>query len=164
MRLPIGPLLGLVLMLPVGAEAEEGAADPAASPEVELEQLLVLPDSLEYGGVERKGGATRQEWRSRFEGARQEVVESRQALARAQQKLARAAQGSSNWSIAPPGVGNVDVETNNPGQFQLRQEVKRLREDVSAAEQRLRELHVEASLAGVPADWRDRVDGAPTSR
>ena len=38
--------------------------------------------------------------------------------------------------------------------YKLRQDIRRQREDVGRAERRLRELEVEASLAGVPAEWR----------
>ena len=57
------------------------ADDEASPPLIELDQLLKLPSSLELE-PEVRGGATRAEWRSRFQTAREELAAARAALAR----------------------------------------------------------------------------------
>jgi hypothetical protein len=42
---------------------------------------------------------------------------------------------------------------NSPVNYGLRQEIQRNREDVVRAERKLRDLNVEANLAGVPENW-----------
>ncbi len=136
-----------------GAESPTRAEDASArnaSPEVELDHLLQLPDSLDYS-VERHGKATEGEWRTRLENARAELAQAQDALTRAQEKLEELAAGTENWQFAPPGMsaeGSGDVTT-----YELRQEVKRQRAEVERSERKLRELKIEARLAGVPENW-----------
>ncbi len=102
--------------------------------------------------VEKKGGATRTEWRARYATARGELAEARAGLEKAQKALEQGATNATQWSVAPPGVpSNTDVSANYP----LTQEVKRQREAVERAEKKLRDLDVEANLAGVPQEWRE---------
>ena len=66
--------------------------------------------------------------------------------------------------MAAPGA--QPTAENSPVSYKLRQEIRRQREEVGRAERRLRELEVEASLAGVPAEWRgpvQRADAAPAT-
>jgi hypothetical protein len=119
---------------------------------VGLDQLLKLPDSLDFG-VERRGGRTRIEWRAAFEEAQQSVDEAKEGLSDAQARLAKVAGRSDNWSMAPPGMPVETVE-DNPDTRALRDEVARWRAEIVRAEARQREVTIEASLAGVPEDWR----------
>ena len=58
----------------------------------------------------------------------------------------------SSTSLSPDGAANPPEA---PLDFQLRQELRRHREEVERLEGRLRELEIEANLAGVPEDWRE---------
>ena len=49
-------------------------------------------------------------------------------------------------------MGNV---TDSPVDYQLREEVRRREAEVTRLETELRELEVEANLAGVPEEWRE---------
>jgi hypothetical protein len=59
---------------------------------------------------------------------------------------------TSNWKVGAPGV-QAAASDNSPVNYGLRQEIKQNREDVARAERKLRELIVEANLAGVPENW-----------
>ena len=50
---------------------------------------------------------------------------------------------------------------NSPVSFRLRQELRKQRDELAAAERRLNELEVEANLAGVPAEWIAPAGAAP---
>jgi hypothetical protein len=141
------------------APSEEVPSSPA--PEGgELDRLLRLPATLDYQ-VERRGGSTRGEWRKRFREARGELSEARDALARSQQELEGAASESDAWLLKPPGVGGDASDASV--HYRLREQVRRQRGEVDRAEKRLRDLEIEADLAGVPGDWRDSPPGAADS-
>ena len=59
--------------------------------------------------------------------------------------------GESCWSchVSPTGGGMP----SDPEVLRLRAQLRRDRQSLEAARQRLRDLDVEASLAGVPDDW-----------
>lgn len=142
----------LALVAALGLAAAPAAAEePTAPPAAGLDRLLKLPDTLDYG-VERRGGATRSEWRARFaEGeARREQAEA--ALQKAQDELAELGGESEAWTLGPAGMGATSSDA--PLSFQLRQEIKRQDAEVVRSKARLSDLQVEANLAGVPADWR----------
>lgn len=142
--------LGLPLAAPAAGRAEEPKAPAEAPPSVGLDKLLKLPDSVEYD-VERKGGATRSEWRTRFREAREKLAAAKKRKAEAQSKLEGAASDSS-WRFAPPGASASTESTEN---YKLVQDVKRQDAEIQRLDKRLRDLEVEANLAGVPQDWRD---------
>lgn len=128
----------------------EDAPEPAPAKPVDLDRLLKLPSSVQYD-VEKRGGATRTEWRARYATARSELADARDGLAKSQKALEQGASNTSQWSVAPPGVPSTpDVSANYP----LTQEVKRQREAMERAEKKLRDLDVEANLAAVPQEWR----------
>ena len=131
--------------------AEEDTAVPV--PQIGLDRLLRLPESLEVrGAIDRRGGATEAEWRARFAAAKADQVAADEALAEARVELGELAADTSAWQVSAPGMpntGNADV----PMDYALSQKLKRRREDVERAERRLRELGVEADLAGVPESW-----------
>jgi hypothetical protein len=52
-----------------------------------------------------------------------------------------------------PGA-DTSNSPDSPIDFQLRSELRRHREEVERLERKLRQLDIEANLAGVPEDWR----------
>jgi hypothetical protein len=151
----LGGLAALVLALgdvpsAAGAEPEPKAQPP---PAVELDRLLKLPPTDEVQR-EQIGSATKSQWRARFASARAEHDAALAGLEAAQKKLGMVAEDSEAWQMAPPGAGAVGA-SEAPVDYQLRQEVRRQREDLIRSEKNLRELTIEADLAGVPADWRE---------
>ena len=151
----LGVWLGLLSPEPCSAGDTPPPPPPAGSEPakpVDLERLLKLPSSVEFD-VEKKGGATKTEWRARFQQARDEVQKARAGLEKAEKALETGAE-KSTWSVAPPGV-QATTPTESTANFSLSQEVKHQREEVKRTEKHLRDLEVEANLAGVPADWRE---------
>ncbi len=146
--------LALVLAVPLLGRpawaAEPGSNDPGGPG---LDQLLKLPRSVEFS-TEKKGGASRNEWRQRFHDARASVKSAEAALVKAQNELAEVAGSKDDWQFSPPGLP-AEASTDSGSSIKLRQEVKRARGEVERSKSRLRELDVEANLAGVPDDWRD---------
>jgi hypothetical protein len=117
-----------------------------------VDRYLRLPERLDYA-VERRAGATRPEWRSRFDEARGSVAAAETALEVAQRQLSETVGKSDAWSVAPPGLP-AEAGDNATDSFRLREEVRRQRAELARAQRRLRELEVEANLAGVPEEWR----------
>jgi hypothetical protein len=148
-------LLGALLAVSVGAEtgrSEEAApapADPAARPAPTLEQLMKLPSAGSYG-MERRGGLTRGEWRSRFARVEAALEEEERSLEAAQAELDRIAGSADQWLFGPPGTTNTDA----PLDYRLRQEIQRHKDEIERLERAQKDLIVEANLAGVPEDWR----------
>lgn len=142
----------IALLLAVAAGSQEGGGAPSAAPRVELDKLLKLPPSMDYS-VDTRGGQTPGEWRGRFQRIRTALVSERQALEEAETRLEETASGSDAWRIAPPipGAGST---ADAPLDFQLRQEIRKRREEIAHLEQELQELEIEADLAGVPEAWR----------
>ena len=147
---------------PADAPATPDAGD-AAEGESPAAETLLPPPSLGLDSILRprgvfeatprpatdtRGGRTRAEWGELFEGARQEVGELETRVDSLQQKLRTASSGE--WGYSPIG----SAETNDPEVQRLRAELKRDRRSLDTARTRLRDLEVEASLAGVPDDWR----------
>jgi hypothetical protein len=138
---------GLVLAAVVAGPGPRAAAQPG------LEKLLKIPDTGSYS-TDVRGGASRAEWRQRFHDARTAVDAAEKALAASQAKLATVAGEKSEWQFSPPGMPSQPSEDSSSN-FQLREQVRRQRGEVDRARARLRELDVQANLAGVPVDWRD---------
>jgi hypothetical protein len=146
--------LGSLLLHGTALRAEEASGTPSEAsepaPQVDLDALLKLPDSMHYD-VESKGGATRGEWRERFATLRTQLAQEREMLERAKLSLEQAASGADAWTFSPAGIGNV---TDSPVDYQLREKIRRGEAEVARLERDLRELEVEANLAGVPEEWR----------
>ena len=157
-RLPVLLLallaIGLALPSPTRNAAAQAPPSGQRSPagQVGLDQLLKLPESLDFD-VDRRGGRTRLEWRALFEEAQKSVDDAKAGLSDAQERLSRVAGRSDNWNMAPPGLP-VEAAEDNPDTRALREEVARWRAEISRAEARQREITIEASLAGIPDDWR----------
>jgi hypothetical protein len=139
---------------PVAPEPPSGSA--VATPQqpagtgVALDQLLTLPSNRSYT-VERKGGLTRGEWRTRYGEVRGDLAKERGAYEETQAKLEDAAGGQ--WSVNPIPGAEQDT-SKNPVDFQLRTQLRRHREEIDRLERKLRQLDIEANLAGVPEEWR----------
>jgi len=121
-----------------------------------LDDLLKLPsDFRTKDRAQPVAGASEEEWKRRFARAEKAIGEAHQTLAETRRELDGMAEagGASQWSVAPPGASGGSQSTS-PLSFKLRQELVRNREDLEAAEKALRDLRIEADLAGVPAQWR----------
>ena len=140
-----------------GPRETGGAQDPG------LDDLLRLPSDFESRPAERPvAGASEDEWRQRFVRADKAIGDAREALAETKQELDGLAEdgGGSQWSVAPPGASGQ--QTTSPLSFKLRQQLQENREALDQAEKALRELRIEADLAGVPPEWRI-VASSPTT-
>jgi hypothetical protein len=140
------------LLVPLVATA---AADVEAEPppkSVTLDQLLTLPSALPVESGQH-GGLTRAEWSSRFAEAEAEVETAKTDLDESLDRLSKLVGKTSNWKVAAPGA-QAGAGDNSPVDYGLRQEIQRNREDVARTERKLRDLSIEANLAGVPENWR----------
>lgn len=138
--------------------ASPGSGDTkaaAGAPSVGLDSLLRLPPSTGAPAEQpRAGGATRQEWQDRFVVARGDIEAAQKAIDDAQRELEKLASGTNAWQMSAPGGGApAGGAENSPVSFRLRQELRKQRDELAAAERRLNELEVEANLAGVPSEW-----------
>jgi hypothetical protein len=130
---------------PAPASEPEPAGPPPKS--LDLDRLLhptavrMQPTGKTYGGRDESG------WRGEFRKARQEVSDLEGKVEAVQQHLRNASSGE--WNYSPAGG-----EVTDPEVLKLRAQLKRDRQSLEASRQRLRDLDVEASLAGVPEDWR----------
>jgi len=136
----------------VAAAAADVDVDAEPPPKnVTLDQLLTLPSALPVESGQR-AGLTRAEWSSRFAEAEAKLVAARADLDESLDRLSELAGKTSNWKVAAPG-GQAAASDNSPVNYGLRQEIQRNREDVVRTERKLRDLNVEANLAGVPENW-----------
>lgn len=135
-----------------GPKTAEGSAGGRPG----LDALLHLPSGyLGNGGSRPVAGASEPEWRRRFRTAEEELGEAERALASTRQELDGVAEegGANQWAVAPPGSGSSGSSVS-PLSFKLRQALVRDRERVEGAQKAMRELRIEADLAGVPENWR----------
>lgn len=135
-----------------GRAAPRGAG---ATGDPGLDDLLRLPSDFKTRPAGRPvAGASEDEWRQRFVRAEKAIGDARDALVETKKELDGLAEagGGSQWSVAPPGASGQ--QTTSPLSFKLRQQLQREREALDEAEKALRELRIEADLAGVPAEWR----------
>ena len=144
--------LGLCwLVVPlVGAAAEDAEGEPPPK-SLTLDQLLTLPSALSVESGQR-GGLTRAQWSSRFAEADAAVEAAKADLDESLGRLSELVGKTSNWKVAAPGA-QAAANDNSPVNYGLRQQIQRNREDVARAERKLRDLNVEANLAGVPESW-----------
>ena len=132
-------------------ETPPDTTEDGAAPTVGLDALLRLPSTFDSSASDRRGGAGEVEWRARFLRVNGEVEEVRDALARARAEYDATASESEQWQGAPPGATNPQT---SPLSFRLREEMRRLREELDRVEKLQRDLEIEANLAGVPEEWR----------
>jgi hypothetical protein len=153
--------LSLVLLLLRAwgpAWSEYPAATPPETPggnsaQVGLDRLLKLPSTLDYS-VEKRGGLTSGEWRSRFGEIRKALDKERTELASAERDLEHVAGSADAWLVGPPIPGATGAASEAPLDYKIRQAINRHREEIKRLERQLRDLEVEANLAAVPEDWR----------
>jgi hypothetical protein len=125
-----------------------------------IESLLQLPEGFITTSPYSVAGASETEWRRRFRTANSALSEAKTSLAATKQELDGVAVGggSSQWSVAPPGGGGNDgppSASTSPLSFRLRQQLRADRERIDTTEKAMRELRIEADLAGVPRSWRN---------
>jgi hypothetical protein len=133
------------------ADTKEQASPPAPDvppgKSLDLDRLLhpsaihLQPTGKSFGGRDQKA------WQEEFRRARQEVSDLEGKVGAGQEHLRSAATGE--WNYTPAGG-----EATDPEVLKLRAQLRRDRQSLEASRQRLRDLDVEASLAGVPEDWR----------
>ncbi len=129
-----------------------GAPPPSGASDVGLDQLLRLPNSLDFK-EERRGGGGAADWRRRFAESELAVLEARKKLDEAEIALSEAGTaGGGQWQIAPPGQ-QASSEAG-PISIKLREDLRRARTGLEEAERQHRALVVEADLAEVPMAWR----------
>jgi hypothetical protein len=150
--------LAFLFLLAVPASSQDPAPSaPGTSggdpPRVELDQLLKLPSTLDYT-VEKRGGFTPGEWRSRFQELRTALATEREGLERAEKDMEQVAGTADAWRVGPPMPGGGGAAAEAPLDFRIRQAIKRHRQEIERLERQIRELEVEANLAAVPEDWR----------
>jgi hypothetical protein len=150
-RKPVRRRLAPVWIGAALAAAGAGHAQEPAPEPTELDRLLKLPESQSYG-VDRRGGLSRGEWRTRFLEARTSLDNERKSLAAAQGKLDEVAGNASNWQMAP--IPGMEPSPDAPLDYQLRLQIRRHKSEIDRLEKKLRELEIEANLAGVPEEWR----------
>ena len=146
-------LAALILAAPV-ASAQQDAGDDAGDPprhrpSIGIDRLL-NPSAGSRLALERTpGGRDREAWQREFAEARDEVVNLEARVAATQEEMRNLSRG--NWSYTPAGGGQPE----DPEILKRKAKIKRDRQSLEAAEKRLRELEVEASLAGVPENWME---------
>lgn len=132
--------------------AQPAADAPAGQSTLDLDSLLRprgdFQGSRKPPKQELRGGRDRLEWHEVFSEAQLEVSELEGRVAELQEAV-RAASGG-EWNFSPVGGG----VPSDPEVLKLRAQLKRDRQSLEAAEARLRDLEVEASLASVPDSWR----------
>jgi hypothetical protein len=161
-------------------DREKQPADPSAEPELSIpgtrrpsspqgasggiESYLQLPDDFITTSPYSVAGASEAEWRRRFKKATSALSEAKTSLEATKRELDGVADGggSSQWSVAPPGGGGGDgppSASTSPLSFRLRQQLRADRDRIDTTEKAMRELRIEADLAGVPESWRSSEGG-----
>lgn len=125
-----------------------GDAPSAGAPSLGIDALL-RPRMPVSASRELRGGRDRRSWLEAFAAARGEVAEYEETVAETQAAIRAASRG--DWGYTPAGGG----VPSDPEVQKLSARLKRDRQSLEAARQRLRDLEVEASLLGVPDEWRD---------
>jgi len=155
-------ICGVVLVVlvglwgPVSAWAEGPAGKTRASapaPGVSLDQLLKLPEGGDYS-VERRGTYTQAEWTALFGTVHAALEAQKKNLAIAQARLDRVARSQPNWKVGLSLPGITQSSSDAPLDYQLRQRISGIKAEVARLKKVLKDLEVEADLAGVPPEWR----------
>ena len=153
--------------IPVGNSPRGRSAGSSDGGPPGLDRLLQLPSGFLEPNARSVAGAGEAEWQRRFTRAQKRLQSAVETLESTKLELDSVAGdgGSSQWSVAPPGQsGGANGATNSPLSFKLRQDLLRQREELDAAEKALKELRIEADLAGVPIGWRSGDSNKPIPR
>lgn len=148
---------------PPGAEqppADTSDGDPSARPKPKLRiDSLLRPRTMTTPRTpdavpteETYGGRNREAWVRAFTEVRTELHDAEAALEKSRKKLAEASQGG-GYTYNPLGGTGADSSPTDPEVQKAKAQRDRDRKTIEAAQKRLRELTVEASLAGVPDSW-----------
>ena len=156
-------LIGGLLAAVMAPSALAQELDPSAVP---LDKLLEIPRSVQIqSGLVRRGGSTRPEWQLRFDRARDEYERAKLALEEVRAELEELSTGEA-WKMSPPGLGGLGGGSQAPSEssldYKLAQQLRRQRDEVALTERRLKDVEIEANLAGVPEDWRTSDDVSAT--
>ncbi len=152
--LPLALLL-LLAAAPAWAQKPSPATPEGDSPQVALDKLLKLPSDYTTPSVEKRGGLTAGEWRSRFQELRKALEAEEEGLEVAEADLERVAGTADAWSVGPPMPGMSQASSEAPLDFRIRHAIDRHRSEIERLKRQLRELEVEANLALVPESWRE---------
>ena len=133
----------------IGPEDAGPAPQHTPSKPLDLDRLLRPPNVPSEPSTESSyGGRDRAAWQEEFARADREVADLEQKVEATQTRLRQNAAG--DWNYTPAGGEAADPEI-----LKLRAQLRRDRQSLEASRQRLRDLRVEASLAGVPEEWRN---------
>jgi len=145
---------GTLSAVALAQDAQEAESEPvpapaadAPKPKLDLDRLLKPRGPAPMGTEQTYGGRDRAGWEEQFKKARAEVTDLERKVDFTQDRLRQAAAG--DWNYSPAGGEAADPEI-----MKLRAQLRRDRQSLETARQRLRDLQVEASLAGVPEEWR----------
>jgi hypothetical protein len=132
----------------IGPEDAGPAPQHKPSVPLDLDRLLRPPGSIPTAPTAEPsyGGRDRAAWREEFQRTNAEVADLESKVEVSQNRLR--ANTAGDWNYSPAGG-----EASDPEVLKLRAQLRRDRQSLEAARQRLRDLRVEASLAGVPESW-----------
>jgi hypothetical protein len=139
-----------------GDQTDPQATPPAPAPPADAPpkksiglDVLLNPGAVgaEPTGRSTYGGKSQKVWQEEFRRAREEVSDLEGKVEAGQRHLRSKSDGE--WNYTPAGG-----EATDPEVLKLRAQLRRDRQSLEASRQRLRDLDVEASLAGVPEEWR----------
>lgn len=130
------------------AADEPTATAPAHPPRIDIDRLFDVPESALPSRPIRRGGRDREGWQDAFERARNDVSVLETRIDEIEAKLHAFVQPDNQYS--PLG----GAARSDPQVTKLRQQLDRDRQSLETARRRLRDLDIEAALAGVPSDWR----------
>ncbi|MCP4006870.1 MAG: hypothetical protein GY725_22040 [bacterium] len=135
---------------PAVGSSPDAPTTPTTRPSLDLNRLLRPRLPVVAPVVETQpGGRDRETWEREFSQAHQEVAELEAVLEVSKTRLRESA--TADWGYSPTG-GSLPTD---PEVQRLRAQLKRDRRSLETAERRLRELQIEASLAGVPEHWQE---------
>lgn len=109
---------------------------------------------------ESYGGRNRQAWANAFTDARAEVRFAAEAVEKSKKKLSEVSQGG-GYTYNP--LGGTEASPTDPEVQKAKAQRDRDKKALEAAQKRLRDLDVEASLAGVPDAWIPRDTSASSA-
>ena len=134
-----------------GSAQDPGGALPSLDSLLRPRDHFDVPNAPASG--EERGGRDEEAWRLSFSQLHGEVAQLEARVDALQEQIRTAAGGEWNYSPVPGG------ESTDPELLKLRTKLRRDRKSLETAEERLRDLDVEASLSGVPDDWRGASSG-----